>query len=212
MQKEFKKRSVAIRVYINEIINSEFIEEDDRRRVLTTSGLDISRIAVMGLITYIYTFEEGIGNTLSKPFASITIEDGTGSIRCKVWGEETKRIANLNKGDFVHIIGRPRIYNEEKYINPEIIQKIDDINLIIFHEAQVLRRKIKEQEYSKPRVMTRIVNFIKNNNKGTGVPLAAIKKAFNEVPEKILKNALLDLLNNGDIYEYMKNVYKYVEG
>jgi len=211
LQSEIRKRNIALRVYIKEILNAKIVEDGQQKLVLVPSEHPLIRVSVMGVVTNIY-FSQKTPDSTNELFAFIILEDGTGIIRCKAWGPETALFESLQKGDLVHIIGKVKIYNEEVYIVPEIVKRIENPNFLLLHEAQVLKRKIREQELSKPKVMAKIMDFIRRNNRGTGVPLELIQKSFNAIPENLLREALLELLNNGDIYEYMKNVYKPVEG
>jgi len=66
-----------------------------------------------------------------KNWGSITIDDGTGQINIKVFGEDVAKFQELNQGDTLLIIGILRTYNQEVYILPEIIKKADPRYLLV---------------------------------------------------------------------------------
>ena len=67
---------------------------------------------------------------------SILIDDGTGKIVLRIF-EENKAAFELEIGDVVQVIGKVRIFNQEKYIFPEVIKKTNSLWLKVrFSELQ----------------------------------------------------------------------------
>ncbi|MFX0136239.1 MAG: hypothetical protein ACFFDN_21545 [Candidatus Hodarchaeota archaeon] len=80
---------------------------------------------------------------MKKDYGYLIIDDGTETIRIKVWGDDIRKykVEDLNIGDNVDIIGRVREYNDEIFIMPEIISKISDPNWELLRELEKIELK-----------------------------------------------------------------------
>jgi len=145
---------------------------------------------------------------------AFTVDDGTETIRCKIWRNDNNSrtmdlIKKLNVGTVVDIVGRIREYNEEKYINPETIVKIDDPNAEIARKLEITKFKkniasIKQEEV-KPQVVdnkTKILNLIKIGVK----TLDSISEKVNLNTEEC-KKEVSNLMDSGLVYEPKKGEY-----
>jgi len=132
-----RKRETAYKIRIGDILRGTPIIEDiiqeastdpsqiveqrarERFRFLELGDKKIYRINVIANIIEKYQSEG------EKRYASITIDDGTGQIRLKVFGDDVNKFEGLQEGDTIIIIGILRTYNQELYILPEIIKRAD---------------------------------------------------------------------------------------
>lgn len=87
-----------------------------------------------------------------KRFATLTLDDGTDVIRVKMWGSSCERIERIEVGDLVLVIGKIRRYQEETYINGEIVRKLDDPNWETVRLLELVRLKTEPQTIQKPEV------------------------------------------------------------
>lgn len=62
---------------------------------------------------------------------ALTIDDASGQIRIKAFGEDVDKYAGINQGDTILLVGSVRSYNNELYVNPEIIKIIDPRYLLV---------------------------------------------------------------------------------
>jgi len=90
----------------------------------------VSRVNI--LATVIDRFEKVIGADEGVEgegrYAALTVDDGTGVIRVKAWGELGERLSQVQVGELVLIIGRIRSFQGETYIHGEIVRRIEDPN------------------------------------------------------------------------------------
>lgn len=116
-------RFPAEKLSIQELEEGEHIEEKEQNPnyVIIGENKKIFRINIIATLVH---------KELWGSVTSILIDDGTGKIVVRVF-EENKAALNLEVGDVVQIIGKIRIFNQEKYIFPEIIKKINSIWLKI---------------------------------------------------------------------------------
>ena len=113
------KRQVACKIPLQLIHQGEYIIEKEQEPNYLKTGEEekIYRVNVIAVIIN----KEKIGM-----ITNLLLDDGTDKIIARLF-EESKAIRTGEVGDVIQIIGRIRLYNEEKYISPEIIKKIDPL-------------------------------------------------------------------------------------
>ncbi len=116
-----QNRQTAYKVWIAEIVNADYIRDagEWEPNYLDVKGTKVARINILGIITEVFT-------NLSRDYGTITIEDGSASIAVRAFKEDIRLIAECNIGDAVLIIGRPKQYQNEIYLVPEIVKKLEN--------------------------------------------------------------------------------------
>ncbi|MFQ6089519.1 MAG: OB-fold nucleic acid binding domain-containing protein [Candidatus Methanofastidiosia archaeon] len=100
--------------------------------------------------------------TQDESYLSFTIDDGTETIRVKAWREDVERFKEFRVGDMVEVLGRPREYNEELYLSPELFVKVSP-NRWILRELELLSeilrlkklgnwREVEPEKVQKPEI------------------------------------------------------------
>ena len=130
-----QRRLTAIKTDVKSIVRGRFIREEGftPSYVLSPSGLKLSRVRIMGTVISKFT-------SIDQKFGSITIDDGTETIRAKIF-QAVSMFNNIEKGDIVDIIGKIRLYEDEIYVVPEILWKVDDPNLWLLRKVELLKQK-----------------------------------------------------------------------
>ncbi|MDP3697979.1 MAG: hypothetical protein Q8R47_00175 [Nanoarchaeota archaeon] len=131
-------RFPAEKISIQELEEGEYIEEKEQNPnyILVNETKKIFRINVIAAL---------IHKELRGSVTSILIDDGSGKIILRLF-EEHRAAFYLEVGDVVQIVGKIRIFNQEKYIFPEIIKKINPAWLKVrFLELQK-NKKLGEKE------------------------------------------------------------------
>ncbi|NVM04968.1 MAG: hypothetical protein HWN67_21785 [Candidatus Helarchaeota archaeon] len=136
------KKETAYKLSIIDIIRGKFIKFEDRSYVITPFGLNINRARIFGIIVDKKIFkqdqnEENI-DIAKKDYGYLIIDDGTETIRIKMWAEDIDKhkLHDLNIGENLDVIGKVREYNEEIYIMPELIHKISNPNWELLRELE----------------------------------------------------------------------------
>ena len=136
-------RQVAIKLLIKDILNGKIIQNEDEGTYLETNSKKVFRVNLISIIVR----KEKLGS-----ITSILIDDGSGKITLKSF-EENDNIKKLNVGDIVLITGKSRVYNNEKYVSPEIIKKVDplwlkyrSIELKDNNEFEELKKEIENED------------------------------------------------------------------
>lgn len=126
-----RKRMTAVRASISDIVNGTF-GEDNGAHVTSSYGVELRRVVIVGFV--VSKFNKESSSEGGKRFMSITLDDGTDTIRIKVWGEEESALLEGVKEDILAlVIGKVRKYEDEIYIIPEIVKEITDPNFMGLH-------------------------------------------------------------------------------
>ncbi|MFW9846081.1 MAG: OB-fold nucleic acid binding domain-containing protein [Candidatus Thorarchaeota archaeon] len=118
-----RERMTAVRASVVDIVNGTF-REDNGPHVVSPQGVELRRVALVGLVVDKYS---------GQGYASITIDDGTETIRAKAWGGEANSLDRVQLSILALIVGKVREYEGELYIVPEIVRELDDPNYMTLH-------------------------------------------------------------------------------
>ncbi len=135
-----RERMTAVRASVADIIRGTYNEEDGHH-VVSPQGVELRRVVLVGFIVRQYV---GQGS-----FASITIDDGTETIRAKAWGE-TQSLEQVETNTLAMIVGKVREYEGEVYIVPEIVRTLDDANYMTLHQLERYRAILTRSGISTP--------------------------------------------------------------
>lgn len=168
------------------------------------------RVRIIGTIVQKFVNDD-------NSYGAITIDDGHGTIRVKVWSTDMKKITNFEEGDLVEVFSNVRHYDNELYLNPVHIKKITDPNWELVRELELIKQH-SEQENTMTTTqqnneLTEKIVFqkIKELSSITGsVPIDYLVKALNREKTEVLK-IVREIMERGDIYEPKPGVLKPLE-
>jgi len=202
---QFQKRQVAYKISIATILNSAFAKDETSAGYIKVNDLVISRVNMIGIL---------VSKNEAQNSSSAIIDDGTGRINLRTF-EPSNVFSRAEIGDSVIVVGKIREYNDEKYIIPEIIRKIDNRwvnvrrNEIGNSQAAVAENSDKTEEIiivQSPK--DNIYSIIKELDKGDGVLIDdIIKMSKSNDTESVVKT----LLKSGDIFEVKPGMLKVLE-
>lgn len=152
------------------------------------------RVRLVG--TVIKTFNADDGN-----YSFIVIDDGTETIRAKAFKESVSLIKKIEEGSFVQVIGWVSFYNDEVYINPEIVSELspDEYYFMKIKAIKLIGPSEKEPDFN-------IVGYLSGNPKST---IKQICADLNINKEACIAN-LKVLLEEGVVYEPIKGSYSVI--
>ncbi|MBI2573322.1 hypothetical protein HYV86_05660 [Candidatus Woesearchaeota archaeon] len=109
-------RLVARKTAIRELIESDYALGDDKNPShLTIQGQTVQKVNVIAFVVH----KENIGS-----ISNLLLDDGTGRIISRFF-EENRVASDSTVGDVLLLIGRVRVYNQERYLSPEIVKKVN---------------------------------------------------------------------------------------
>ena len=190
------KRETAIICSVRAIIKGNFVKTEGwAPSYFETEAGNISRVNITGVV---------ISKQDDK---GMILDDGTDRIVIRSF--ETNLPSNISIGDLTTVIGRPRMYNEEKYVLPEIIKKTSP-KWAEFRKIQVSltpKKKVSAQPKHKiiveeePRQINhyqRIIEFVNDLDSGNGADASEVVKRLGvDNAEELIKR----LIEEGEIFE-----------
>jgi len=181
-------RSVVTRISFKEINDGTVIKDEPSQPsfLLTKDDERLYRIFNYGVI---------VDKELQGTVASLLVDDGTAILNVKLF-EEKKELENLSIGAAILLVAKVRLFNQVKYLAPEIIKVVDPLWL----KVQCASRKEKKQtqpvfqpESSQDKPEIKIVEKTAQKDSSQKMELAADPDKSKFPVEK-----LIDLINKLD--------------
>ena len=194
------QRFPAVKVFISQLLAGLFHQEEPNLPlyILMPNGVKLYRLNIVGTILNI----EKVGS-----ITNIFIDDGTGKVIVRLF-EEYKQIHSLTVGKNILIVGKARVYNEEKYISPEIIKEISPLWLKVRSLEQQRNdlsvgtkkdiEKAEEISIIENSPYPALAKLIKQLDQGDG---ALIEEVIEKCSLKEAEQLLTNMLEKGDIYQ-----------
>ena len=204
---------------IANIVNGDFTEDG----FVNYKGLQVHRVRIMGTVVSKFVADD-------RKYGFFVIDDGTETIRIRAFEDSLDLINKVEIGDIVDVFGRLRKYEDEIYVIPEIVVKINDPNWEILRKLELIKqdKQLENQEFVEEEIVVetkeskdtqttlfesprqKVVNTIRELDKGDGVEISeVIQKAGLE--KDVVENVLTDLMNEGEIFEPRAGKVKLLE-
>lgn len=119
------KRNIAFKFNIGELLSGSPIFDGERFSHINLADNKIVRVNIIGNIVDRYDSDG------EKQYSFITLDDGSGQIKLKSFGDDVAKFKLIDQGQTVTVIGVLRHFNNETYIAPEIISQQDPKYLLI---------------------------------------------------------------------------------
>lgn len=200
------KRETAMICMVDDLLKGNFVRTEGWNPSYFSTRLgDISRVNLIGVI-------------VSKENAEgLLLDDGSGRILLRSFGEISFNEVDI--GDLILVIGRPRTYNDQNYVLPEIIRKISQkwgayrqLQLEILRkkirpEKKEVRILIKEEEQPVNHYQ-KIIAFIRDLDSGSGADTEEVIKR-SDIPNG--EYVIRKLIEEGEIFEFKPGKLKVLE-
>ncbi|MFH1711323.1 MAG: OB-fold nucleic acid binding domain-containing protein [Nanoarchaeota archaeon] len=207
------KRQTAFKLRIGDILNGKPIIEEQqspegkpiqRFRFLELGEKKIYRINIVANIVDKYASEA------EKKYSTFTIDDASGQIKLKIFGDDTEKFKNIVQGNTVIVIGTIRCYNDELYIAPEIIRETDPRYLLV---RKLELDKEKPVQVNKEEVLAikdQIIEMIKKAEDSGGVETDQLYHTLTNVSPEIISQEIQKMLEDGLAYEPRPGKIRYL--
>lgn len=199
MKMEDKKRQIAIKIGIKEIIFGKYVKQEgwEPNYILTDNNIKVSRANIIGVI-------------VSKNDDGLVIDDSNATISMKSF-DTSINYEDFNIGDTVQVIGRPREFENSKYFAIEIIKKIDSLWLKVRQKEldKIEHKPINDEVVVDEIVVSNdyddIISKIKQKDSGEGVYVDDLVTIG--IKEEFIKK----LIENGEVFEISPGKIKILE-
>lgn len=205
MTPEQFQRAIAYKLRIGDILAGKQILDNDSNRFnfLEMGNKQVLRVNVVANVIEKYEAEG------EKKYTSLTIDDASGQIRVKIFGDDTEKFREISQGYTVMIIGMLRYFNDELYILPEIIKQQDPRYLLV-RKLELEKQKPKEVDRKEIKaIKDQIIDMIKKAENDGGIDTDKIIMNLKAPPERI-NQEITKLLEDGLAYEPRPGKIRYL--
>jgi len=201
------KRHIAYKLRIGDILIGKPILDGERFSFVELGNKKIIRVNIIGNI--VDKFEsEG-----DKKYSFFMLDDGSGQIRLKVFGDDVDKFKYITQGLTVVVIGVLRYWNNELYINPEIVKEQDKKYLLI-RKLEIEKEKEKNSDpLGKDQIIAvkdKLLGTIKNAEEAGGIEIEKIIMNLREISPTIINQEIQKLLEEGIIFEPRPGKVRYL--
>lgn len=199
---EQPKRQTAVKLAVRDILEATYlVKEGWEPNVLQTKYGEASRVNVIGVV---------VSKESDKP-VSFILEDGTGQIQVRSLDENLP--FTIEAGKIVVCIGRPRQFQNQRFLNPEIVREVTDPCWVEIRKRELASRTpTVPQPAPIPESDNRITGedaalaLIRKQDEGNGVSVQSLLES-SAVAEPLIDR----LLQKGEIFEVKPGRVKVLE-
>ncbi len=204
------KRHTAYKLTIPHILASP-LKEDEVGKHIVVKNIRARRVHTYGRVVRVFLdTEQQLG------FFDVEDLDGSGAkISVRFFGDGILRASGIQEGELVRVIGKPRVYKGERFIQGEVIRPTSLLEaeliraeaVVAFGEPPAVNAKdegdLTEEE-------KRVLEFIRQNQGENGVKYITLIREL-RIDENTLDEILDNLSKMGEIYEPKIGKFKTVE-
>jgi len=192
---EIRKRNVAFKLRIGDVLKGVPMMDEGKFLFLELGDKKVVRVNILANCVDKFV-QEG-----EKSFASLTVDDASGQLKLKVFGEDIERVKGIMQGDTLQVIGNMREWNGEIYMIPEVVKKVDARWLLVRKlEMDEARNNMPEVEGGASEVKNLILDKIKGAESDGGIDRDALVMDVEAGPD-VIEVEVKKLLEEGLVYE-----------
>ncbi len=201
------KRNIAYKLRLGDLLIGKPVMDAERFQFLELGDKKIVRVNVIGNIVDKYQSEG------EKKFLFFTLDDGSGQIQVKVFGDDVEKFKELPHGETVLIIGVLRHWNEDTYISPEIIKEQNPKYLLV-RKLEIDKQRTESapliQKEEVVALKDKIVDMIKNSEEEGGIETEKIIMNIRDASPEIINQEIQKILEEGIIFEPRPGKVRYL--
>lgn len=201
------KRNVAYKLKIGDVLLGKPVMNGEKFSFLELGDKKIVRVNIIGNIVDKYESEG------ERKYIFFKMDDGSGQISLKVFGEDIAKFKDITQGLTVLVIGVLRHWNNETYIQPEIIKE-EDTKYLLVRKLELDRSpspKASPIEKSKiVAIKDSIIDIIKEAEESGGIEKDQLIMKLNDVSPDIINQEIKKFLEEGIIFEPRPGKVRYL--
>jgi len=203
------KRNIAYKLKIGDILLGKPVMDNERFSFLELGDRKIVRINIIGNIVDKY---ESDGE---RKYIFFKLDDGSGQISLKVFGDDIAKFKEITQGLTVLVIGTLRHWNNETYIQPEIIKEQNTKYLLVRKlelekSGDSLKKALPMEKSKIVAIKDSIINLIKDAEENGGIEKEQIILKLKETSPDIINQEIKKFLEEGIIFEPRPGKVRYL--
>lgn len=218
-QEQKFKRHTAYKLRVGDVLIGKPVTNNtngvERFSFLELGSKQVFRVNIAGNIVDRYDAEQSQGSEGSKKYIFFTLDDGSGQIKLKVFGDDSDRFKDVSQGQTVIVIGTLKHWNNELYINPEIIKETAPKYLLLRKiETEKNKSNLSHNpQADKEQVMAikdKVLDIVKSAEEDGGIDLENLIKQLNDFSPGIINQEIQKLLEEGIVFEPRPGKIRYL--
>jgi RecG-like helicase len=204
-QEQFK-RHTAFKFRIGELLVGKPVLNNERFSFLELGAKKILRVNIAGNIVDKF---ESSGET---KYLTFMLDDGSGQIRLKAFADDVGKFTSIIQGQTVIVIGVLRYWNNELYIQPEIIKEQDPRYLLI-RKLEMEKKAKTPDPLGKQEIIAvkdRILGAIKNSEDQGGVEKDTLIMDLKDISPEIINQEIQKFIEEGIVFEPRPGKVRYL--
>lgn len=207
MAEQFK-RNIAFKFRIGDLLVAKPIMDGERFNFLEFGDKRVVRVNLIGNIV------DKFDSQGDKKYTFFTLDDGSGQMPLKVFGDDVEKFKNVVQGLTVVVIGVVRYWNNQIYVTPEIIKEKDSKFLLIRKlEIEKNRNESSPAPVEKGEITAikdKILEMIKGAEAEGGIEVDNLITNLREASPQVINQEVKRLLEEGIIFEPRPGKVRYL--
>jgi len=201
------KRNIAFKFRIGDLLVGKPVFDGERFSFLELGDKKIMRVNVIGNIVDKFDSEG------DRKYSFFTIDDGSGQIKLKTFGDDVDKFKDFTQGQTVSVIGVLRNWNNETYIAPEIIRE-QDIKYLVVRKLEVEKERNKKTDIlGRDKIVAvkdKILSAIKSAEEDGGIEIDKIIMTLRDISPVIINQEIQKFLEEGIVFEPRPGKVRYL--
>jgi RecG-like helicase len=201
------KRNVAYKLKIGDILLGKPVMNGEKFSFLELGDKKIVRVNIIGNIVDKYESEG------ERKYIFFKMDDGSGQISLKVFGDDMAKFKDVTQGLTVLVIGVLRHWNNETYIQPEIIKEQNTKYLLVRKLELDRTPSPKTSPIEKSKIIAikdSIINIIKEAEDEGGIEREQLIMKLKDASPEIINQEIKKFLEEGIIFEPRPGKVRYL--
>src|SRR3989344_5272216 len=204
------KRHTAYKLRIGDVLVGKPVMNGEKLSFIELGNKKVNRVNVLGNIVEKYESEE---REDGRKFLFLTLDDGSGQIKLKVFGDDSEKFKDVYQGQTVVVIGTLRYWNNETYIAPELIKEKDSRYLML-RKLETEKDKVHiTGAVEKQQIMAikdKILGLVKSSEENGGVELDKLITELRDFSPGMINQEIQKLLEEGIVFEPRPGKIRYL--
>src|SRR3989338_4648647 len=196
MENQKFKRNIAYKFRIGDLMIGKPIIVEDRFQFLELGDKKVIRVNIVGNIVDKYESES------EKKYLFLKLDDGSGQIALKVFGDDVEKFRGLVHGETIIVIGRLNNWNNETYIVPEVI-KVQSPKYLLLRKLETEKQRAESAPPIKKEqiiaLQDKILEKIKASEKDGGIETEKIIMEIRDISPELINQKIQKLVEDGII-------------
>lgn len=180
---------------------------EDRFQFLELGDKKVIRVNIVGNIVDKYESES------EKKYLFLKLDDGSGQIALKVFGDDVEKFRGLVHGETIIVIGRLNNWNNETYIVPEVI-KVQSPKYLLLRKLETEKQRAESAPPIKKEqiiaLQDKILEKIKASEKDGGIETEKIIMEIRDISPELINQKIQKLVEDGIIFEPRPGKVRYL--